>query len=57
MSRLNNDVVGAQSAVNNTLISIITNTITVVATLAVMISIEWRLTLLGGGGCCRFSFW
>ncbi|XWX04291.1 ABC transporter ATP-binding protein [Aggregatilineales bacterium SYSU G02658] len=49
MSRLNNDVVGAQSAVNNTLISIITNLITVVATLAVMISIEWRLTLLGVG--------
>jgi ATP-binding cassette subfamily B protein len=49
MSRLNNDVVGAQSAVNNTLISIVTNLITVAATLAVMLSIEWRLTLLGVG--------
>jgi ATP-binding cassette subfamily B protein len=49
MSRLNNDVVGAQSAVNNTLISIVTNLITVAATLTVMLSIEWRLTLLGVG--------
>ncbi len=56
MSRLNNDVVGAQSAVNNTLISIITNLITVVATLAVMISIEWRLTLLGVGVLPFFIF-
>ncbi|MFQ3645402.1 MAG: ABC transporter ATP-binding protein [Anaerolineae bacterium] len=56
MSRLNNDVVGAQSAVNNTLISIITNTITVVATLAVMLSIEWRLTLLGVGVLPFFIF-
>lgn len=47
MSRLNNDVVGAQSAINNTLISIITNTISVFATLAVMLALEWRLTLIG----------
>jgi len=47
MSRLNNDVVGAQSAINNTLISIITNTISVVTTLAVMLALEWRLTLIG----------
>ena len=47
MSRLNNDVVGAQQAVNNTLISIISNVVQVVATLAIMIALEWRLTLLG----------
>lgn len=47
MSRLNNDVVGAQQAVNNTLISIISNIVQVVATLAIMIALEWRLTLLG----------
>jgi len=47
MSRLNNDVVGAQSAINSTLISIITNLISVVGTLAVMLAVEWRLTLLG----------
>ena len=47
MSRLNNDVVGAQQAVSNTLISIISNIVQVVATLSIMIALEWRLTLLG----------
>ncbi len=46
ISRFNNDVVGAQSAVTNTLPQITTNVITLVSTLAVMISIEWRLALL-----------
>lgn len=45
VSRLNTDVVGAQSAVTNTLPNIITNTLTLVATLAIMISINWQLTL------------
>ncbi|MBX3082973.1 MAG: ABC transporter ATP-binding protein [Anaerolineae bacterium] len=47
MSRLNNDVVGAQSAINSTLIGIFTNIISVVSTLVVMLLLEWRLTLLG----------
>ncbi len=47
MSRLNNDVVGAQNAISNTIVAIITNIITVVATLAVMLTLEWRLTVLG----------
>ena len=47
MSRLNNDVVGAQRAVNTTLVSIVTNSVTVIATLIVMFLLEWRLTLLG----------
>ncbi len=47
MSRLNNDVIGAQNAISNTIISIITNIVTVVATLIVMLSLEWRLTILG----------
>ena len=47
MSRLNNDVVGAQNAISNTIVNIITNVITVLATLAVMLSLEWRLTILG----------
>jgi len=47
MSRLNNDVVGAQQAVSNTLISIISNIVQVVATMAIMLALEWRLTLLG----------
>ncbi|MBI3159737.1 MAG: ABC transporter ATP-binding protein [Chloroflexi bacterium] len=46
ISRLNNDVVGAQSAVTDTIPSIVTNTVTLVTTLAVMLSLEWRLTLL-----------
>ncbi len=46
MSRLNNDVVGAQNAISNTIVGIITNIIQAVAVLAVMISMEWRLTLI-----------
>ncbi len=46
MSRLNNDVVGAQSAISNTIVTIITNLIEAVAILAVMFSLEWRLTLI-----------
>ncbi len=46
VSRFNNDVVGAQSAVTGTLPNIVTNVITLISTLAVMVSIEWRLALL-----------
>ena len=46
ISRFTNDVVGAQSAVTSTLPEIMSNVITLVSTLAVMISIEWRLALL-----------
>jgi len=46
MSRLNNDVVGAQNAVSNTIVSIITNLIQAMALLIVMLAIEWRLTLI-----------
>jgi ATP-binding cassette subfamily B protein len=47
MSRLNNDVVGAQRAISNTLISIFSNVVTLVGTLSIMVALEWRLTLLG----------
>ncbi|KPK89565.1 MAG: ABC transporter, partial [Anaerolineae bacterium SM23_ 63] len=47
MSRLNNDVIGAQRAVTGTLITLASNLFSLVATLAVMLSLEWRLTLLG----------
>ncbi|MEO0561972.1 MAG: ABC transporter transmembrane domain-containing protein, partial [Chloroflexota bacterium] len=47
MSRLNNDVVNAQGAISNTIVEILTNLITVIATLAVMLTIEWRLTVIG----------
>ena len=46
MSRLNNDVQGAKNAINDTTVDIITNVIKVVATLAIMIAMDWRLTLL-----------
>ena len=47
MSRLNNDVVGAQRAVTGTLVTLLSNTFAIVTTLIVMFSMEWRLTLLG----------
>jgi len=46
MSRLNNDVVGAQNAISNTIVGIITNIIEAVAILAVMLSLEWKLTII-----------
>ncbi len=46
VSRFNNDVVGAQSAITGTLPEILTNIVTLVSTLVVMISIEWRLAVL-----------
>ena len=45
MSRLNNDVVGAQNAISNTIVGIATNLIEGAAILIVMLSLEWRLTL------------
>jgi ATP-binding cassette subfamily B protein len=46
MSRLNNDVVGAQNAISNTIVGIITNVIQAVAVMVVMFALEWRLTLV-----------
>ena len=46
MSRLNNDVVGSQRAISGTIVDIISNTVTLVITLFVMLSLEWRLTLI-----------
>ena len=46
LSRFNNDVVGAQTAVTGTVPNVVTNSVTLVSTLAIMISIEWRLALL-----------
>ena len=45
MSRLNNDVVGAQSAVTGTLVTVVSNAFAATATLTVMLNLEWRLTL------------
>jgi ATP-binding cassette subfamily B protein len=46
ISRFNNDVVGAQNAITGTIPTIVVNVVTVVSTLAIMISIDWRLALL-----------
>jgi ATP-binding cassette subfamily B protein len=46
MSRLNNDVVGAQNAISNTIVGMITNIIQAAAVLGVMLTLEWRLTLI-----------
>ncbi|HVC32427.1 MAG TPA: ABC transporter ATP-binding protein [Chloroflexota bacterium] len=46
MSRLNNDVIGAQQAVTTTVTTIISNALALISTLAIMLALEWRLTLL-----------
>jgi ATP-binding cassette subfamily B protein len=46
MSRLNNDVVGAQNAISNTIVNIITNIIEAAAILAVMLTLQWQLTIV-----------
>ena len=46
MSRLNNDVIGAQQAVTNTLGTVFSNVISVAVTLTFMLALEWRLTIL-----------
>ena len=46
ISRLNNDVVGAQTAVTSTLGSVVSNVVVLVTTLTAMLILEWRLTLL-----------
>jgi ATP-binding cassette subfamily B protein len=46
ISRLNNDVVGAQTAVTSTLGSVVSNMVVLAFTLTAMFALEWRLTLL-----------
>ena len=45
-SRLNNDVVGAQQAVTNTLGTVLQNFIQLAVTLAIMFQLSWQITLL-----------
>ncbi len=47
ISRMNNDVIGAQRALTGTLGSVVSNAVTLVFTLIAMAALEWRLTLLG----------
>ena len=46
ISRLNNDVIGAQTAVTSTLGSVVSNVVVLITTLVAMLALEWRLTLL-----------
>ncbi|MEZ5223115.1 MAG: ABC transporter ATP-binding protein [Ilumatobacteraceae bacterium] len=46
ISRLNNDVVGAQSAVTSTLGSVVSNVVVLITTVGAMVALEWRLTIL-----------
>ena len=46
VSRLNSDVLDAQSAFTNTLSSVVGNAITVVVTLMAMLFLSWQITLL-----------
>ncbi|MEO3974809.1 ABC transporter ATP-binding protein [Streptomyces sp. CAU 1734] len=46
VSRLNNDVLGAQRAFSNTLSGVVSNLVTLLLTLAVMLGISWQITLL-----------
>ncbi|MFF4232364.1 ABC transporter ATP-binding protein [Streptomyces sp. NPDC001820] len=46
VSRLNNDVIGAQRAFSNTLSGVVSNLVTLLMTLAVMLSISWQITVL-----------
>ncbi|MFF3394915.1 ABC transporter ATP-binding protein [Streptomyces sp. NPDC002669] len=46
VSRLNNDVIGAQRAFSNTLSGVVSNIVTLLLTLGVMLSISWQITVL-----------
>ncbi|BCK59325.1 ABC transporter ATP-binding protein [Nocardia wallacei] len=46
VSRLNNDVIGAQRAFSTTLSGVVTNVVTLLLTLAVMVRLSWQITLL-----------
>jgi ATP-binding cassette, subfamily B, bacterial len=45
VSRLNNDVIGAQRALTGTLGTVVSNVITLVTTLVAMIALDWRITI------------
>ncbi|WP_211304497.1 ABC transporter ATP-binding protein [Umezawaea tangerina] len=46
VSRLNNDVIGAQRAFSDTLSGVVSNLVTLLLTLVVMVGISWQITLL-----------
>ena len=46
VSRLNNDVIGAQRAFSDTLSGVVSNVVTLLLTLIVMLRLSWQITLL-----------
>ncbi|WP_079166942.1 ABC transporter ATP-binding protein [Streptomyces oceani] len=46
VSRLNNDVIGAQRAFSDTLSGVVSNLVTLLLTLVVMLRLSWQVTLL-----------
>ncbi|WP_239588619.1 ABC transporter ATP-binding protein [Gordonia hydrophobica] len=46
VSRLNNDVIGAQRAFSDTLSGVVSNLVTLILTLGVMTALSWQITLL-----------
>ncbi|MEQ7128397.1 ABC transporter ATP-binding protein [Actinopolymorpha sp. B11F2] len=46
VSRLNNDVIGAQRAFSDTLSGVVSNLVTLVLTLVVMLGLSWQITLI-----------
>jgi ATP-binding cassette, subfamily B, bacterial len=46
VSRLNNDVIGAQSAITSTLSSIVSNALTLILVLITMFSLSWLVTVI-----------
>jgi ATP-binding cassette, subfamily B, bacterial len=46
VSRLNNDVIGAQRAFSDTLSGVVSNIVTLALTFVVMVGISWQITLL-----------
>ncbi|SEC27122.1 ABC-type multidrug transport system, ATPase and permease component [Gordonia malaquae] len=46
VSRLNNDVIGAQRAFSDTLSGVVSNFVTLILTLGVMFAISWQITVL-----------
>ncbi|WP_079063188.1 ABC transporter ATP-binding protein [Streptacidiphilus griseoplanus] len=45
VSRLNNDVIGAQRAFSNTLSGVVSNIVTLLLTLGVMLTLSWQITV------------
>ncbi|NMO04907.1 ABC transporter ATP-binding protein [Gordonia sp. TBRC 11910] len=46
VSRLNNDVIGAQRAFSDTLSGVVSNAVTLLLTVTVMVAISWQITVL-----------